>query len=79
MEELIKILEQIVNSVDGDLRKDALIENETDNPLVDAYNEGIEAMTNQVCHHINAIIDAKRSEKTLDIMTGRIKGGWSND
>lgn len=38
-----------------ELREHARIDNTTDNPLVDAYNQGIDAMYNQVQNYLNTM------------------------
>lgn len=51
MNEVLKIVEMSDEMIR--MRDDARIENDTDNPLVDAYNDGIDAMYNQVQRYLN--------------------------
>ena len=53
MNEVLKIAEMSDEMIK--LRDDARIENDTDNPLVDAYNDGIDAMYNQVQSVLNKV------------------------
>ena len=53
MNEVLKIVEMSDEMIK--LRDDARIENTTDNPLVDAYNDGIDAMYNQVQSFLNKV------------------------
>ena len=68
MEELIRILENIASNVSGELKVNVLIDNSTDNPLVDAYNEGVNAMALQICWYVSAILSAKATESRLKNM-----------
>lgn len=68
MEELIQILENIATNVGGEWKENVLIDNDTDNPLVDAYNEGVKAMANQACCYVSAILSAKATESRLKNM-----------
>ena len=69
MEELIRILENIATNVGGEWKENVLIDNDTDNPLVNAYNEGVKAMGNQACYFVSAILGCKEAElKMKEIM-----------
>ena len=54
MKELVDFAEKI-----DELRQLVLIDNDTDNDLVDAYNQGVNAMVNQIQSHLNDIALAK--------------------
>ena len=68
MNELIEILENITTNVGSDWKNNVLIDDDTDNPLVKAYNEGVQAMANQVCCFMSAILSAKATELKLKAM-----------
>ena len=63
MEELIDTLKMIAKNVDGNWMNLVLIDNDTENELVDAYNEGVKAMANQVYYFIDAILTEKKAKK----------------
>jgi hypothetical protein len=65
MEELIRILGDIAEKTGGDWKELVLIDNDTDNPLVDAYNDGVRAMASQVCGLVSVIACAKATEYRL--------------
>ena len=50
MKELVELAEKI-----NELRNLVHIDNDTNNDLVDAYNQGVDAMTNQIKSHLNDI------------------------
>ena len=51
MNEVLKIAEMSDDMIE--LRENARIDNTTDNPLVDAYNQGIDAMYGQIQTYLN--------------------------
>ena len=51
MNEVLKIAEMSDDMIE--LRENARIDNTTDNPLVDAYNKGIDAMYGQIQTYLN--------------------------
>ena len=51
MNEVIEIAKMSDDMIE--LREHVRIENTTDNPLVDAYNQGMDAMYNQVQNYLN--------------------------
>ena len=59
MKELMETLTYIAQCVGGEWKENALIDNDTDNDLTDAYNEGVKAMASQVCYKLNAIMLGK--------------------
>lgn len=65
MEELIRVLGDIAEKTGGDWKEFVLIDNDNDNPLVDAYNEGVRAMASQVCYFVSAILGSKQAEYKL--------------
>ena len=58
MEELFEVAKKIT-----DWKNLVKIDNTNDNPLIDAYNEGVDAMAAQFANFINAIITAKGGEQ----------------
>ena len=50
MKELLDLFSKI-----GELRDKVVIDNTTDDDLVDAYNEGVDAMANQIRGYINLL------------------------
>ena len=58
MKEFCEILESIATGLGGEWKDNVLIDNETDNPLVDAYNDGVNAMAKQGCHLVSVILGA---------------------
>lgn len=59
MDEMIKMLDMIAHSICGEWKDHVLVENTSDNPMFDAYNEGVKAMAKQACGLIMAIRDGK--------------------
>ena len=59
MKETLEMIHFIAESVGGEWKESVLVDNTTDNPMVDAYNEGVKAMAAQVCHYLVAIGNAK--------------------
>lgn len=51
MNEVLEITKMSDDMIE--LRENARIENTTDDPLVDAYNDGIDAMYNQIQTYLN--------------------------
>ena len=45
-------LKEIMDNVNGTWKENVLLDNNTDNPLVDAYNQGAEAMAAQVMFYL---------------------------
>ena len=70
MKEMIEMLGTIAENVGGEWENNVLINNDTDNDLVEAYNEGVRAMASQVCYYLNAIISSKREDLVLEGMRG---------
>jgi hypothetical protein len=70
MSEMIEMLGRIAENVGGEWEQAVLINNDTDNDLVDAYNQGVRAMASQVCYYLNAIISGKRQDLVLQGMRG---------
>lgn len=70
MNELIEMLGKIAENVGGEWEQMVMIDNDTDNDLVDAYNEGVRAMASQVCYYLNAIISGKKQDLVLEGMRG---------
>lgn len=62
MNEPIEMLGRIAENVGGEWEQNVLINNDTENDFVDAYNEGVRAMASQVCYYIQAIMTQKRIE-----------------
>lgn len=62
MEELIRMLGFLAENIGGDWKDKVLIDNTNDNPMVDAYNEGVRAMASQCCGLITAILTGKQIE-----------------
>ena len=65
MEEMLRILGDIAEKTGGEWKEFVLIDNDTDDPLVDAYNEGVRAMASQVCCFVSTILGVKESEYRL--------------
>ena len=65
MDEMIELLDKIAHGIGGDWKNLVLIDNTNDNPLVDAYNEGVRAMASQACGLIIAIRDGKMFEREV--------------
>lgn len=65
MNEMIELLDKIAHGIGGDWKDLVLIDNTTDNPLVDAYNEGVRAMASQACSFVTAILNGKVIERDL--------------
>ena len=63
MEELIRTLGTIAENIGGEWEQAVMIDNDTNNDLIDAYNEGVRAMASQTIYYINAIISGKLAEK----------------
>jgi hypothetical protein len=42
----------------SELKELVKIDNVTDNPMVDAYNNGVDAMSSQIASWINAVVSA---------------------
>lgn len=59
MDEMIKMLDMIAHSIGGEWKDHVLFENTSNNPMLDAYNEGVKAMAKQACGLIMAIRDGK--------------------
>ena len=70
MNETIELLGRIAENAGGEWEQAVLINNDTDNDLVDAYNEGVRAMASQVCYYLNAIISGKKQDLALQGMRG---------
>ena len=70
MNETIELLGRIAESAGGEWEQAVLINNDTDNDLVKAYNEGVRAMASQVCYYLNAIISGKKQDLVLQGMRG---------
>ena len=62
----IEMLNRLAQDIGGEWKSLVLIDNETDNPMVDAYNEGVRAMASQCCGLIKAIADGKMFMKDLE-------------
>lgn len=60
MNEMIEMLGKLSEDIGGDWKNIVLIDNKTENPLVDAYNEGVTAMARQCIGMIQAIILGKQ-------------------
>ena len=52
------ILKQIINDMDKWEETVRISDNPNDNPLVDAYNEGVNAMASKVKFYLNVIFTA---------------------
>ena len=52
------ILKQILNDIDKWEETVRISENPNDNPLVDSYNEGVNAMASKVKFYLNVIYTA---------------------
>lgn len=59
MNEKMKVLKEIDDSIKYSLKDKVLIENTTDNLMVDAYNDGVRAMANQIRYYLNAMMDCE--------------------
>lgn len=59
MDGIIKMLDMIAHKIGGEWKDYVLFENTSDNPMLDAYNEGVKAMAKQTCGLIMAIRDGK--------------------
>ena len=59
MEELLNVLDKLSHDISGDWKKAVLIDNTTNNPLIDAYNEGVDAMAAQATYYVRTILKAK--------------------
>ena len=59
----IDLLGKIAEDIGGAWKDAVLIDNDTDNNMVDAYNEGVHAMARQAIYYINAIMSGKLAEK----------------
>ena len=70
MNETIELLGRIAENAGGEWEQAVLINNDTDNDLVEAYNEGVRAMASQVCYYLNAIISGKKQDLVLQGMRG---------
>jgi len=53
--ETLKMLINIMNHVNGDWKDSVRIDNDTDNELSDAYNQGVEAMAAKVMFYLSII------------------------
>jgi len=57
------ILKQIMNDIDKWAEPVHIDENPNNNPLVDAYNEGVDAMANKVKYYLEIIITANGGDQ----------------
>lgn len=60
MQETIELLGKLCTDIGGTWKQAVLIENDRDNPYVDAYNEGVNAMASQVVGLLQAIMTGKQ-------------------
>ena len=58
----IYTLSKIAEDVGGDWKDKVLVDNDTNDVLVEAYNDGVRAMARQATFYIKAILDAKGLE-----------------
>ena len=54
-DETLEMLINIMNHVNGDWKDSVRIDNDTDNELSDAYNQGVEAMAAKVMFYLHTI------------------------
>lgn len=66
MDELFDTLFQIATNASSDWKNEVLIDNSTEDELVDAYNQGVRAMAVKVCRNVCAILDGKRFAKKVN-------------
>ena len=57
------ILKQIINDMDKWEETVRISDNPNENPLVDAYNEGVNAMASKVKFYLSVIFTANGGEK----------------
>ena len=57
------ILKQIINDMDKWGETVRISDNPNENPLVDAYNEGVNAMASKVKFYLNVIFTANGGDK----------------
>jgi len=57
------ILKQIMNDIDKWTEGVRIAENPNDNPLVDSYNEGVDAMANKFKYYLGIIIVANGGDQ----------------
>ena len=62
----IEMLNRLAQDIGGEWKDLVLVENKTDNAMIDAYNEGVRAMASQCCGLIKAIADGKMFLKELE-------------
>ena len=75
MAEMIDALERILKNIRGELKEAVLMENPTELDIVTAYNEGVEAMTAQVCYYINAVkVGTEHQLKLIEMLNEQEKG-----
>ena len=55
-ENLRVVLTDIINNIKNDLKDKVLLDNDTENELVDAYNEGVEAMSCQTVYYLRKLM-----------------------
>ncbi len=60
MQETIELLGKLCTDIGGTWKQAVLIDNDNDNPYVDAYNEGVNAMASQVVGLLQAILTGKQ-------------------
>ena len=60
MQETIELLGKLCTDICGTWKQAVLIDNDNDNPYVDAYNEGVNAMASQVVGLLQAILTGKQ-------------------
>lgn len=62
----IEMLNKLAQDIGGEWKNLVLVENKTDNAMIDAYNEGVRAMASQCCGLIKAIADGKMFMEELE-------------
>ena len=70
MKEMRDALQDIIKKVDGELKERVLIDNPTDLDVVEAYNEGVKAMVNQVCYYLNSLCDIEFAKDYVKTLSG---------
>jgi hypothetical protein len=60
MQDTIELLGKLCTDIGGTWKQAVLIDNDNDNPYVDAYNEGVNAMASQVIGLLQAILTGKQ-------------------
>ncbi len=65
MSRVLEVLDHIAVNVGGDWKNNVLVDNEMDDALVDAYNEGVRAMASQVCFYVSAILAGESAKEKI--------------